>query len=197
MTLVEKYRWEATHVIVIAGVVTTLTLGTWLFGVSRGNGPDASKPAILSKYASASSGLTTRSIPSDHAAQTSLQQGEAAAQHPDPRKVTVGPSGIGNRYTLLRVARKTVSSRIDELIIKLHVESLATEGLVSPFESDMLDITSLGLRPINPSTPFRFPVPSGSTRDQEIVFSIPPSLNLNHAALRIHYYNYQGEIPLP
>jgi hypothetical protein len=61
----------------------------------------------------------------------------------------------------------------------------------------MLDITSQGLKPISPSTPFRLPVPSGSTRDQEIVFSIPPSLNLNHATLRIHYYNYQGEIALP
>ena len=182
MILVEKYRWEATHVIVLAGVVTTLTLGTWLFGVSRGD----HSHAVFSKYASASSAVTTPSIPSEHAAQPS-----------DPRKVTVGPSGISNRYTLLRVDRKTVSPKRDELVIKLHVESLATEGLVSPFESDMLDITSQGLQPINPSTPFRFPVPSGSTRDQEIVFSIPPSLNLNHAALRIHYYNYHEEIPLP
>ena len=197
MILVEKYRWEATHVIVIAGVVTALTLGTLLFGVPREGGLKMSTRAFSSRYASASSAITTPSIPSDHTAQLSLQQGEPAAQQPDPHKITVGPIGIKNRYTLLRVDRKTVSSKSDELIIKLHVESLATEGLVSPFESDMIDITSQGLQPINPSTPFRLPVPSGSTRDQDIVFSIPPSLNLNHAALRIHYYNYQGEIPLP
>jgi hypothetical protein len=90
-----------------------------------------------------------------------------------------------------------ISSKSGELVMRLHVESLAMENLVSPFESGMLDITSPGLQPINPSTSFSFPVPSGSTRDQDIVFRIPPSLNLSHATLRIRYYNYQGEIQLP
>ena len=197
MTSLEKYRWEATHIIVIAGVVTTLILGTWLFGDSRGNGLDMRTRAVLSsKYAPVPSAVTAQPIQSDHAAQMSLQQGEAVAQQPDPRQVTVGASGISNRYTLLRVDRRTASSKSDELVIKLHVESLAMENLASPFESDMLDVTSEGLQPIKPSTPFRFPVPSGTTRDQEIVFGIPPGLDLNHATLRIHYYNYQGEIPL-
>lgn len=185
MTIPDKYRWEATHIIVIGGVVTTLMLGTWLFGDSHEDDLDLRMRAVLSKYAPPPSAVATQPIPSDHAAQQS-----------DPRKVTVGASGISNQYTLLSVDRKTVSSKSDELVIKLHVASLAMENLSSPFESDMLDVTSPGLQSIKPSTPFRSPVPSGTARDQEIVFSIPPGLDLNHATLRIHYYYYQGEIPL-
>ena len=48
-------------------------------------------------------------------------------------------------------------------------------------------ISSPDMPPIKPSTPFRSTVPSGSSRDQEIAFSIPPTLNLDRATLRIHY----------
>jgi hypothetical protein len=169
----EKYTWEATHFIVIAGVIIVLTLGTLLFGVPFGKAPHVSEPAAISQPVPA-----------------------VGTEQSDPHKVTVGPREISNRYTLLSVDRKTVSSERDELVVRLHIESLAMDGLSSPFESDMLDIASPGVQPINPSAPFRFPVPSGNTRDQDIVFSIPPSLNLSHATLRIHYYNYQREIPL-
>jgi len=63
-------------------------------------------------------------------------------------------------------------------------------------EPRMLEINSLGLQPINPTTRFRSPIPSGNTRNQHIVFNIPPSLSLNHSTLRIHYYNYESELPL-
>lgn len=96
----------------------------------------------------------------------------------------------------LSVDRKPVSSKSDELIVRLHVESLAMENLVSPFESDMLEIRSQGLQPISPSTPFHLPIPSGNNRNHELVLSVPPNLSLKHATLQIHYYNYQGEIPL-
>jgi hypothetical protein len=173
VTPLEKYTWEATHLSVIAGVIAVLVLGTLLFGVPLGKAPHVSEPAAISQPVPA-----------------------VGTEQSDPRKVTVGPREISNRYTLLSVDRRAVSSEKDELVVKLHVESLAMDGLASPFESDMLDIASPGVQPINPSAPFRFPVSSGNTRDQDIVFSIPPSLNLNHAMLRIHYYNYQREIPL-
>jgi len=114
----------------------------------------------------------------------------------DPHEVIVGPNSISNRYKLLSVDRKPRSRTSDDLTVKLHVESLAMENLVSPFESGMLDLQSPGLAPVHPRNPFRSPLPSGSTRNQEIVFSIPTTLNLNHATLQIHYYNYQNEIPL-
>jgi hypothetical protein len=173
VTPLEKYTWEATHLIVIAGVITVLMLGTLLFGVPFGKIPHVSEPAAISQPVPA-----------------------VGTEQSDPRKVTVGPREISNRYTLLSVDRRAVSSERDALVVKLHIESLAMDGLASPFESDMLDITSPGVQPIKPRAPFRFPVPSGTARDQEIVFGIPPSLDLNHATLRIHYYIYQGEIPL-
>ena len=173
MTPLNKYPWEATHLIVIAGVIAVLVLGTLLFGVPLGKAPRVSEPAAISQPVPA-----------------------VGTEQSDPRKVTVGPREISNRYTLLSVDRKTVSSERDELVVKLQVESLAMEGLSSPFESDMLEIASPGVQPINPSAPFRSPVPSRSSRDQDIVFSIPPSLNLSHATLRIHYYIYRGEISL-
>ncbi len=92
--------------------------------------------------------------------------------------------------------RKPVSPTRDELIIRLHVDSLATEPLVSPFESDMLSLSGWEMEPINPTTKVRHPVPSGNSLNQDVVFSIPTSLDLNRATLQIHYYNYQNEIPL-
>ena len=82
------------------------------------------------------------------------------------------------------------------LILSLHVESLATDGLVSPFESGMLEIRGPGIPPIKPSTPFRSPVPSGSSRNRDVAYSIPSTLNLDQATLRIHYFNYENEIAL-
>lgn len=87
--------------------------------------------------------------------------------------------------------RKTGRPKGDDLVITLHVENL-----VSPLASDIVGLESLGSKSINPSTAFRRPMPGGTTLSQEIVFSVPSSLNLNDATLRIHYYNCEGEIPL-
>ena len=53
-----------------------------------------------------------------------------------------------------------------------------------------------GMEPISPKTKFRHPAPSGNSLYQDVVFSVPTSLDLNHATLQIHYYNYQKEISL-
>ena len=192
MAFLNKYKWEATHVTVIAGVITTLTLATGLFGTPRGATPLAgSAPPSLPKLMSSSSAATAQPVPPAQAVQAST-----ASQQSDPSEITVGASGISNRYRLLSVERKPGSSKSDELTVRLHVVSLAMEPLVSPFESDMLEIRSPGLQPINPSTSFRLPIPSGESRNQDVVFNIPQGLDLNRATLQIHYYNNQSEIPL-
>ena len=196
MSFLDKYRWEATHIAAIAGVIITLALVTGLFGVPRGEGAYTLAPTALSKSMSPPAVVTTQSLSAPQSAQIASQPGAAGAQPSDPHEVTVGPSSISNRYTLLSMERKSVPSKGEELILKLHIESLAMEPLVSPFESDMLEILGPGLQPIAPSTAFRRPIPSGESRNQEIVFSIPQGLNLNDATLRIHYYNYESEIPL-
>ena len=109
---------------------------------------------------------------------------------------SVGPNEIANRYTLLAAERKQSSPSNDQLIVRLHIESLAMPPLVSPFESDMLEITSPDLPPINPSTPFKLPLTSGSSRNQEISFRLPAGFSLQDATLRIHYFNYEHEVPL-
>jgi hypothetical protein len=80
--------------------------------------------------------------------------------------------------------------------VRLHVVSLATENLVSPFSSDMLDVRSPGLEPIDPKKSFHMSIPSGDSENQDIVFNVPASFNLEKAVLHIHYYNYRKQIPL-
>jgi hypothetical protein len=191
MTLLKRYGWEVTHVTSIMGVIIILTLVTHLTGTPRIDAAAAVKAtAIGPKSKTLSGGKPAYPV------RTSAQPGAAPSQRSDPREIVVGASGISNRYTLLSVSRKPISSKSDELIVRLHVESLATEPLVSPFESDMLEIRSPGQQPITPSSPFRLPIPSGNGRNQDIAFSIPSSLHLEGATLQIHYYNYQNEIPL-
>ena len=189
MTLLEKHRWEVTHIAIIAGVIITLALVMHVLGVSRGENPAVgSAAAALPKNFSSSSVVTAPSVPAAPSVQGSTQHGVATSQQSDPRTITVGPSDISNRYTLVSAERKSVSPKNDELIIRLHVESLVMENLVSPFGSDMLEITGPGLQPISPSAAFHLSIPSRNTRNQDIVFSIPQGMSLNDATLRIHYY---------
>ena len=189
MTVMKKYSWEVTHITSIMAVIIILTLVTHLTGTPRVDAPSAGNAAPNG----AKSTLPGRSA---HPLGVSAQPEVPPSHHYDPREIVVGASGISNRYTLLSVARKPVSAKRDELTVRLHVESLATEPLVSPFESDMLEIRSPGQQPITPSSSFRLPISSGNSRNQDIAFSIPSSLHLEGATLQIHYYNYQNEIPL-
>jgi len=74
---------------------------------------------------------------------------------------------------LLSVERKPMSPAVDELTIKLRVESLAMENLVSPFESDMLELAAPELTSLHPKTSFRHPVPSRRS---------PSRVNISHPA---------------
>jgi hypothetical protein len=181
----------------IAGVVTALALVAHVCGVSRGKNLVAgSAAAVLPKYMTSPSVVTAPPVPATRGVQVSTRNGSSISEQSDPREITVGPSGISSRYRLLSVERKPVSSKGDKLTVKLHVESLAIENLVSPFGSDMLEITGPGPQPITPHRSFNLPIPSGHSRNQDIVFSVPPSLSLSHSVLRIHYYNHQSEIPI-
>ena len=195
MSILGKYKWEVTHATLLVGVITILTLVTHLTGTPlQTHFPE--KPTAFAAYPRPPSfdmgqpGLSARPI------HVSSKPRLTQPKPSNPREVVVGPSGINSRYTLLRTDRKSVSPTLDELTVKLHVASLAMENLVSPWESDMLELRSQGQEPINPKTPFRMPIPSGDSRDQEIVFSIPSTLKLDHTRLAIHYFNYSKEIPL-
>ena len=197
MTPLEKHKWEATHLAIIAADILALALITHLLSAplfSSRHRPNF--PAVPQTPASVSATDGIQPIPFRPVATDHYQPTPAASRPSDPNEITVGPSGINNRYKLTSVARRKDSPQGDKLVLTLHVESLATDPMVSPFESDMLEIHIPGQPPIKPNTPFRSPIPAGNTRNQDIAFSIPSSLSLDRATLQIHYYNYQDELPL-
>ena len=205
MTLLKKYSWETTHITVIAAVITILLLLSGVTGVEPGD-----TPQLASKTPSRQARLpfhptptgTTPSVPSPSPASAHPKRRAARAQtteiqSTDPREITVGDRSISNRYRLVSVERRRNPSGSDELVVTLHVKSLALENLVSPFESDMFEVRGPGLpQPVSPSVAFHLRIPSGESRDQEVAFNIPSGLSVDHATLRIHYYNYESELPL-
>lgn len=195
MAPMDQYRWETVRVATIVIIIAILALQEHLTRNPAAQARQAkNEQQLFEKLTTAPAIAPVRPIPPSDAG--ALNSNPAVTSRPsDPSEVTVGPSGISNRYKLQRVDRRKQTAN-DVLVVSLHVESLATEGLVSPFESGMFEIGSPDTPPIKPSTPFRSPVPSGNSRDQEIVFSVPSTLSLDHATLRIHYYNYEKEIPL-
>jgi hypothetical protein len=195
MAPVDQYRWETIRVATIVATIATMVL---LGRLARDPAAEARQAQreqqLFEKLTTAPTIPAVRAFPASDAA--ALNPGQPVASPPsDPSEVTVGASGISNRYKLERVDRKKETAH-DVLIVSLHVESVATEGFVSPFESDMLEISSPDMQPIKPNAPFRSPIPSGNSRNREIGFNVPPTLNLDRASLRIHYYNYENEIPL-
>jgi hypothetical protein len=197
MTLMEKYKWEATRSTMVAAIIMALAVVTHLAGTPRSAfRADGHARLTPPNHTQSPTVDTTVPLPVHHANQPPAKRETAATPPSDPREFSVGPNEIANRYTLLGVERKQVSPEDDQLVVRLHIESLATAPLVSPFESDMLEISSPGLQPIKPSTSFRHPLPSGSSRNKDIAFRLPAGFLLKGATLRIHYYNYEHEVPL-
>lgn len=192
MTPIGQYRWEATHLAIITAVVAIFALVAHLAGIPTTATRQPARAPLPNLMHVPAAG--TAQPVSDSAGSPESPQSETSRQS-DPHEATVGPNGISNRYRLQSLDRKKSTPR-DTLVLSLHVESLATDGLVSPFESGMLEIRSPGISPIKPSTPFRSPIPSGSSRNRDVAFSIPSTLSLDRATLRIHYFNYENEIPL-
>ena len=194
MTVLKAYRWEVIHITTLIMAVAILTVTTHLIGIPRPQVPFPALPQIGSPP-SASVG-PAQSLTAAHPSEVVPKPEPSPAERSDPHVITVGANGISNRYTLTHIGRKPISPTHDALTIRLHVESLAMDNAVSPFESDMLELIAPEQAPIYPMTPFRHPVPSGNSRNQDVVFKVPSALSLNHATLQIHWYNYQNELPL-
>ena len=191
MTPIGQYRWEATHLAIITTVVAIFALVAHLTGIPTTATRQPARAPLPNLIHDPAVGTAH---PVSDSAGSPDPQSETSRQS-DPHEITVGPNGISNRYRLQSVDRKK-STPHDMLVLSLHVESLATDGLVSPFESGMLEIRSPGIPPIKPNTPFRSPIPSGSSRNRDVAFRIPSTLSLDRATLRIHYFNYENEIAL-
>jgi hypothetical protein len=168
--VLQRYKWEAARIAVIGGVTTALTLVTHL------TAPTRTAPSVKADVAYRSSARTP--------------------QLSHPREVVVAPNSISGQFILLGFDRKRSTLASDELILRLRVVSRAAADLVTPFQSAMLDVRSQGLQPINPQHAFSHPIPAGESRDEDIVFMIPPKLSLDRMVLHIHYYNDEKEIPL-
>jgi hypothetical protein len=198
VTVMEKYQWEVTRTAIVATAFMALIVVTRLVDDTPGGKTPPAKNARLTSpsHAQIPPLDSTTAFPDPNPVRLPAKRATVASPPSDPRKFSVGPNELANRYTLLGVERKQVSPEHDDLIVRLHIESLATEPLVSPFESGMLQITSPGLQPINPNKVFRLPLPGGSSRNQDIAFRVPADFRLQDATLRIHYYNYEHEVPL-
>jgi hypothetical protein len=197
MTITEKYTWELTRSTIVAALIMVLAVVTHLVPTPRGDVPVSGNTRFtLPRHLQPPELNTTVPLPDPNPIQRPAKRKTVVTPPPDPSRFSVGPQEIANHYTLLGVERKEASPEDDQLVVRLHIESLATAPLVSPFESDMLEIRSPGLQPIKPATPFRLPLPGGSNRDQDITFRLPAGFVLKDATLRIHYYNYEHEAPL-
>jgi len=175
MHQLKKYRWESTLIMIIGGVILVLTLVTHLTASSMAPLPPA---AVSQKRA-----ITVGS------ARGPLKTSEAL-------EVTIGPSAISGQYTLLSATRTPATSTSDKLTLRIRLVSHAAADLVTPFQSAMLEVRSQGLTPINPEHPFSYPTQAGDSREEDVVFIVPSSLDLDRAVLRIHYYSDGKEIPL-
>ena len=181
----KKYAWEGTLVAILGGVIMVLTLVSHL--TARPD-PTASAQWGLGRVPSASTLQPTSAAAS--------RKRVVAAKPSNPLEVVLGPSSIGGQFTVLAANRITATPTSDKLTLHLRVVSRAEADLVTPFQSVMLEVCTLGLEPFAPEHPFSHPVPAGSTRDEDIAFIVPSSLSLDRAVLRIHFYNEQKDIPL-
>jgi hypothetical protein len=153
------------------------------------------RPAISTSTQAALGPLPSGSTLSPAAA-PSLRKPAAKAKPANPLEVVLGPTSIGGQFTVLAANRITVTPTSDNLRLHLRVVSRAMADLVTPLQYVALEIHAPGHDPIAQQRPFSHPLPAGNTWDDEVVFTIPASLSLDGAALRIYFYNEQKDISL-
>ena len=192
-TAFKNYGWDTTLVAIIVAVIVALVLVTHV--------PGSVPPTEHFRTEATATPQHDSWQPSaPRTPPLSTTGTDRPARHParpsDPNEVVLGLNSIGGRYTLLTTHRRQTAPTSDELTLRLRVVSLAIANLVTPFQSGMLQVRVPGEQPIYPRQEFSHPIPSGNTREEDIVFAIPSSLSLDHGTLRIQYFNESKEIPL-
>ena len=205
MSTLKQYSWEGTLAGIIAGAIMLFTVVTHLTA-------DPGRPSITPAGATAQFGppafhptpdrtAANSNMPATQPWATRKAAGASrAARHPpkpaDPLEVVLGPSSISGQFRLLTLSRTPLTPTSDKLTLGIRITSRAMADLVTPFQSEMLQVRSHALQPINPEHSFSYRVSAGNTRDEDIAFIIPADLDLDHTVLRVLFYNELKEIPL-
>src|SRR3569833_1462403 len=181
MNALKQYGWEGTLAGIIGALITALTAVTHL--TAHRERPDRAPIGVT-----ALSGAPAFHAIPDHLRVTSsapsiqpraAQKASVAnRKRADPLEVVLGPNSISGEFRLLSVSRTPATSTSDRLTLEVRVTSRAVAGLVTPFQSVMLEVRSRALQPIKPEHPFSYPVSAGNTRDQDIAFMFPSGLFL-------------------
>jgi hypothetical protein len=205
-TTLQRFGWEVSLVALISALIVILAAVTRLFGHPRAPDQTMADTSTISK--STSRRFLANSLPADlprpdptealpaRTPRTPVRSGRRPSQTSDPHQVIIGPNTISGRFILLANNRRRTGLTTDELTLRLRVVSLAAANLVTPYQSWMLEVRAPGQAPIQPKEPFSHPVPAGDTREDEITFTIPSDLSLDHGTLSINYYNETKTIPL-
>lgn len=180
-----KYLWEGILVAILTGVIIFVTVVTHL--IARPDLPSSAQMGLGGVPSVPTIPPTSAPAPRKHV---------VAAKPSNPLEVVLGPSSIDGQFTLLAVNRITTTPTSDKLTLRLRIVSRAVADLVTPIQYVTLEVYTPGLEPIALEHPFSHPVPAGNTQEDDIAFTVPANLNLDHAVLRIHFYNEQKEIPL-
>lgn len=193
VTPTERYGWETTLSSIIVAVIATLAVVTHLSVSAR---PSDQLTADVTATSKLKSSQPLPGVVPALSARDTDRPALHSSKPPDPREVVVGPNTIAGRFILMATTRKRATPTSDELTLRLRVVSLAAANLVTPFQSGMVEVRTQGQDPIHPQHTFSHPVAAGNSREEDIVFSIPSSLSLDHGTLRIEYFNEMKEIPL-
>ena len=173
----KKYAWEGTLVAILGGVIMVLTLVSHL---TAQPGPPTSAQWGLGRVPSVSTLQPTSAA--------APRKRVVAAKPSNPLEVVLGPSSIGGQFTLLAANRIAATPTSDKLTLHLRAVRRAMGDFVTPLQYVMLEVCTPGLEPIAPEHPFSRPLPAGNSRDEDIAFIVPASLNLDRAVLRVHFY---------
>jgi hypothetical protein len=189
----QRYGWETALSVIIAAEIATLAVVTHLSVPARpSDHPTADVTATpkLKSWQPLPGGVRTLSTGDTE------RPARRSSPPPDPYEVVIGPNTIAGQFILMSTTRKQATPTSDELTLRLRVVSLAAANLVTPFQSGMVEVRTQGQDPIHPQHDFSHPVAAGDSREEDITFTIPPSLSLDHSTLRIQYFNEMKEIPL-